>query len=336
MRVSGTNMNYHFFEEMGVPEPIRSSIVGTSCQPSLGLAVVPQAVTWVEWSASKVALSESERLRCNSIADALVASSFGLDSHDISHILRCCDLVEPHGHPTEFWRVDKEKDPELRHTILTQVAFRDLERSIDRAGDWHTGIRHFLDQNGGEGWLLPETVRLSDHGLGDDERARQPQPVACRLGPRVFDWQLGQSAEEVMREYHLHARNLRGADGYAHLVAALIELRGAVGEDGLDLLTDRDTCRLLGSDGHVTALLEIRARGVLDDDTYWAAAATLHDRGFMDDDQYGQLLATAADRRHTRCNPPVAEDAQRAQVAESGSGYQVGSPSSGRPGELFD
>ena len=218
MRVSGTNMNYHFFEDMGVPKPRKSSVVCPRRQPSLGLAVVSQAVTRVEWSALQLPLSESECLRCNSIADALVASAFGLDSNDMAHILQRCDLVEPEGQPTEFWRVDKEKEPELRHTILTQIALRDLDRSINRSGDWQTGVRRFLDQNGGEGWLLPETLCLTDYGLGHDDRALCPQVVAARLGPRFYDWQLGQRPDEAARESHLHARNLLGADGYSMLI----------------------------------------------------------------------------------------------------------------------
>ena len=275
-------------------------------------------------------------MRCNAAADAIIASAFQLNKSDVAHMLAGCDRANPRGHPSGFWRVDKDKDPELRHTVLTQVAFDDLQKRINSIGDWQTGARQFLDQNSGDGWSLPETVRLSDHGLGDDTRAGQPQPVACRLGPRFFDWQLAQSAVESVRECHLHARNLLGADGYARLVATLIEMRFAVGEAGLDLLTDREMCRLLGTDGHLTALLEIRARGALDDDAYWTAAATLRDSGHLDADQYRQLLDAAANRHPTRRNHPVVDGMQQVQVAETGSGYHVDSPGGGRPGELFD
>lgn len=54
--------------------------------------------------------------------------------------------------------------------------------------------------------------------LGHDERAKHPQPVASRLGPRFYDWQLAQSAEESWRECHLHARNLLGEQGYRELL----------------------------------------------------------------------------------------------------------------------
>jgi hypothetical protein len=123
--------------------------------------------------------------------------------------------------PNGFWRVDKDKDPELRHTVLTLVAFQDLERQIEEAGgDGEKGIEAFLSQNDGEGWMLPETLRLADYGLGHDERADAHQPVASRLGPRFLDWQLTQSAEESWRECHLHARNLLGEAGYRQVLPA--------------------------------------------------------------------------------------------------------------------
>ena len=115
--------------------------------------------------------------------------------------------------------MDKDKAPELRHTVLTLVAFHDLETKIrDAGGDRGKGIEAFLNQNYGEGWLLPEALRLADYGLGHDDRARHPQPVASRLGPRFFDWQLAQSPEESWRECHLHARNLLGEHRYRRLL----------------------------------------------------------------------------------------------------------------------
>jgi hypothetical protein len=154
--------------------------------------------------------------------DAIVASAFGLDMNALRQILRACDqpIANVGGDPKGFWRVDKDKDPELRHTVLTLIAFHDLEARIrEHNGDRDAGISAFLAQNHGEGWLLPETLRLADYGLGHDDRAQQHQPVASRLGPRFYDWQLVQTAEESWRECHLHARNLLGAAGYRKLLA---------------------------------------------------------------------------------------------------------------------
>ena len=65
--------------------------------------------------------------------------------------------------------------------------------------------------------MLPETLRLADYDLGHDERAKVHQPVARRLGPRFYDWQLEQTAEESWQECRLHARNLLGEEGYEQL-----------------------------------------------------------------------------------------------------------------------
>lgn len=69
--------------------------------------------------------------------------------------------------------------------------------------------------------MLPETLRLADLGLGHDDRATEPQPVASTLGPRFYDWQLSQDAAESWRECALHARNLLGAEGFEKLQAEL-------------------------------------------------------------------------------------------------------------------
>lgn len=103
--------------------------------------------------------------------------------------------------------------------MLALAAFDDLtEKTRAAAGDRDAGIDAFLGQNEEEGWMLPETLRLADCGLGHDERAKRPQPVASRLGPRFYDWQLAQGAEESWRECHLHARNLLGEQGYRELL----------------------------------------------------------------------------------------------------------------------
>ena len=68
-------------------------------------------------------------------------------------------------------------------------------------------------------------MRLSDYGLGHDDRAREYQPVRECFGPRFYDWQLEQTPEESWRECHLHARNLLGPTGYQ---ALLDELAGEV------------------------------------------------------------------------------------------------------------
>ena len=166
------------------------------------------------------ALTRHERTRLRCIVDATIANLYGLSRDDLRWILRDSD------HPKErlsdkafcrtldakgFWRVDKSEDPELRHPVLTLVAFDALETLIaEQGGDRDVGIATFAALNGGEGWMLPETLRLADHGLGHDERAQEAQPVASRLGPRFLDWQLGQTPEESWAECERHARGILG------------------------------------------------------------------------------------------------------------------------------
>ena len=172
--------------------------------------------------------------------DAIIAIIMGFTNSDMWHIFNECD--HPMGHidgkqSKGFWRIGKSRDPELRPTVLTLIAFHDLESKIQAArGDREKGIEAFLAQNHGEGWMLPETLCLADYGLGHDERAQHPQLVSNRLGPRFYDWQLVQRADESWRECHLHACNLLGAREYSRLSAASGD---GLSQDPLPLVADR-------------------------------------------------------------------------------------------------
>jgi hypothetical protein len=154
----------------------------------------------------------------------MVAACAGLTHGDIRAVLAGSDYPD-HGRqsgnaPTGFWRVDKDKDPELRHTVLTQIALHSLQQHIATdCGGRDQGIAAFCSQNDGDGWLPPGTLCLSGYGLGHDDRAKVPQPVASRLGPRLYDWQLIQDPSASWRECELHARNLLGEGGCQQLVA---------------------------------------------------------------------------------------------------------------------
>jgi hypothetical protein len=163
------------------------------------------------------AVTPHERLRLRCILDAVVAHLYGLDKKDFRWILRDCDhpvdqvtnkafarTLDPKG----FWRVDKTRDPELRHTVLAQVAFADLQAMIRSDGE-ETALHRFLGTGPDDGWMLPETLRLADYNLGHDARAKEHQPVATALGPRFYDWQLTQSAEESWEECRMHAEKIR-------------------------------------------------------------------------------------------------------------------------------
>ena len=226
LRTSGTHLTWHITKSLPLPNP-------SSVPPSLSSTISKLAFTGSQFAADRIisqeastltetARSYSEQLRLRVICDAIAASIFRITTSDFGYILSDCDhpLRSLTGlPPTDFWRVDKNKEPELRHTILALVSFYDLQSKIDAAGgNRNAGIEAFLNQNNGAGWLLPETLCLADYGLGHDDRAKQPQPVASRLGPRFYDWQLVQSADESWRECHLHARNLLGESGYRQLL----------------------------------------------------------------------------------------------------------------------
>jgi len=246
-RFSGLSLNYFIIEEVALPRrSIRiASIFAAAAAKRLGAAHPAFSPWWIsDWMVAPAATGErrhaitgAERLRITCQIEAIVAVSFGLEYVDLHAILRGCDipraiLPDTGGacgrNAKGFWRVDKDKDSELRHTVLTLVAFHDIEEKIRGCGgDREKGTEAFLSQNDGEGWMLPETLRLADYGLGHDERAKEHQPVASRLGPRFYDWQLTQSADESWRECQVHARNLLGEAGYRQLLTDIeAEKRG--------------------------------------------------------------------------------------------------------------
>ena len=353
LRVTGLHLNYHILEQNPLPHLSDSDasrvilMARKLCLTAPWFA--PGSLELPPGESDRSALTAAERLRLWAAVDALVAVSFGLEFDELTHILKDCDRPIPTARdgldPKGFWRIDKDDAPELRHTVLTLAAFHDLEAKVEAGGGHRErGIEAFFGQNDGEGWMLPETLCLADYGLGHDDSAR-PQSVASRLGPRFYDWQLVQSLDDVTRESHLHARNLLGVDGYARLLARLIDGRAVAGGAGLDLLTDRHMHRLLGDDGYVTALVEVRARRFLDEDAYWTAADALRDAGDPRGDRYAQLLDRLRlrgllDDADYRCrsgsNPPATADAPQLKVAESAPAYRAATSGDDGQGELFE
>lgn len=243
-RLGGNSLVWSVIEAAGIPllifrhEEILARYIGSLCLISPAFACNCLKLHWLrqEKAIGLTALTSNERLRVRAGVDAIMAACYGLEEAHFIHVLEDCDwpvsLLRSGStlprNPKGFWRVDKDKPPELRHTVLTLVAFHDLQQKIAAcSGDRDKGIEAFCSQNDGEGWMLPETLRLADYGLGHDERAKEPQPVASRLGPRFFDWQLAQDPEESWRECELHARNLLGEEGYQKLLAEIeAEKRG--------------------------------------------------------------------------------------------------------------
>lgn len=227
LRLGGLNVSWFVLEESPLPSrPLFCAATLFHAVPlSLsGSALAPLALALARQRVERAALSNHERVRVKAVLDALVAALYGLSSDDLRWILRDCDhskqnladtafcrALDPKG----FWRVDKDDDPELRHSVLTLVAFDVLEQLItEHHGDRDAGISAFALLNGGEGWMLPETLRLADYALGHDQRALVPCSVANRLGPRFFDWQLAQTPGERWADCERHARAILGDDDF--------------------------------------------------------------------------------------------------------------------------
>ena len=294
-RVGGTNLSWYLIEECPlIPKSRMPDLLDLVARLNLfPHAFAPHTVDLSR--RSPAALLPAERLRLRAALDAVVAALYGCEWDDLLYILTDCDWPSPAGEDLDvrgFWRVDRDQPPELRHTVLTLVAFRDLQQKIEAAGgDANQGIAAFLSQNHGEGWMLPKTLRLADYCLGHDDRAKEHQPVAGRLGPRFYDSQLAQTPEERERETHLHARNLLGAEAYGERLAARIAKTAPVNDEGGDLdplirtlasrLEDDYTRRLLGDEGVAALVAELCPRAVPQRTQWLTFLQLLHSAGHL-------------------------------------------------------
>lgn len=211
-RMAGTNLNWFVLEDLPTPTSDRQQEL-LPLAASLQLAHIGFSESWRRIRSDKVwkscwAVTRYERTRRRAILEALTGFFFGLSLSEYSQIVAGCDhpveslssssytrLLDPKG----FWRFQKTEAPELRVAVLSVLAFQDL---CDK------GVSSFLTQNDGEGWMIPETVRLADYGLGHDDRAKERQPVASVLGQRFYQWQLDKSIEESWEECDRHAEVL--------------------------------------------------------------------------------------------------------------------------------
>lgn len=239
MRIVGTNLTWNFISESswivnlyGLGRQLELLVL------ALVNAVQQDSTLWhrLDMTASQSwkslwAWREVEVVRNKSILNSICYAGYGMSVEDSKLIILGCDypkaIINENQfsnklNPKGFWRVDKDKHPEHRLTVLSQVAFHDLMQHVEACGgDREAGIASFMAQNDGEGWMLPETLRLADYGLGHDDRSKEHQPVRECFGPRFYDWQLAQTPEESWKECHLHARNLLGKQGYQDLLDEL-------------------------------------------------------------------------------------------------------------------
>ncbi len=183
-RLGGLNLSYFVLAETPLIPPAR--LLPTPCArlaARLNLIMPCFAPQWLELRAAYPelewqhwrqlwAITPHERLRLRCILDAMIAELYGLEYDDFAWILRD-DRTNAKG----FWRVDKDKPPELRHTTLALAAFKRLKE---------VGFAAFCQED----WQFPPEV-------------------AERLGPRFTAWQQEGSVGESWAECEGHAARMQ-------------------------------------------------------------------------------------------------------------------------------
>ena len=167
-RLGGLNLSYFVLAE--TPLVSLSRVHQTPCAElaaRLNFIMPSFAPQWLELRSMYPYLGEKhwrtlwaitlhERLRLRCILDAIIAELYGLSYDDFAWILRD-DPTNPKG----FWRVDKEKPRELRHTTLALLAFKRLQE---------VGLEAFCQED----WQFPRdwcTTRAKVNNLaGSKER----------------------------------------------------------------------------------------------------------------------------------------------------------------------
>jgi hypothetical protein len=211
-RMAGTNLSLFVLQDLVSP-PICDLVALRPTAASLSLCHIRFAPLWqledhqTSWR-SRWAVSRHERLRQRVLLELLVGQLFGLNPSELRRVLAECDYpsgmlgrkeVTRRLDPKGFWRMEKQLPPELRLSVLVQIAQQECEGMSPSS---------VISMNGGQGWQLPETLRLADYGLGRDDRANEHQPVAAALGQRFYPWQFEQSIVESWEECALHAEIL--------------------------------------------------------------------------------------------------------------------------------
>jgi len=189
-RIAGANINSFFLWETAIPKNLHDN--------SNHMAIIAArlmfpdkkySTTWLQFPSinhnlnwkSLWAITPHERIRLRCILDAIVAELYGLSYEDFEYILRD-DPSDPKG----FWRVDKNKPKELRHTTLALLAFKHLKE---------VGLEKFCNED----WQLPADIQE-------------------KLDPRFLPWQLEGTPEESWKECEMHARNILGEEEFKNYI----------------------------------------------------------------------------------------------------------------------
>ena len=152
-RLGGLDLTYSVLSEtpLALPHRLRQTSIA-EIVTRLNLIMPYFASQWMELSTVDPHLTEQnwhklwaitphERSRLRCILDAIVAELYGLEYDDFAWILN-----DDPSNPKGFWRVDKEKPKELRHTTLALAAFKRLKEA---------GLEAFCQED----WQFPPEIR---------------------------------------------------------------------------------------------------------------------------------------------------------------------------------
>jgi len=183
-RLGGLDLTYSVLSEtpLVLPHRLRQTFIA-EIVARLNLIMPYFALQWMELSTVDPHLTEQnwhklwaitphERLRLRCILDAIVAELYGLEYDDFAWI-----LSDDPSNPKGFWRVDKEKPKELRHSTLALAAFKRLKEA---------GLEVFCQED----WQFPPEI-------------------GAQVGPRFISWQEQGTVAESWAECEEHARRMK-------------------------------------------------------------------------------------------------------------------------------
>ncbi|MNX40897.1 Eco57I restriction-modification methylase [compost metagenome] len=212
IRIGGTQVDAHIVAELPLIYP-QHELLPALASHTLRLNA-PSPLFAPLWMAMRPYLPENrslealycltphERLRVRCMTEALIAWLYGLRLEDLNAML-APDPSNPRG----FWRVDRDAPVELRLTTLTLEAFKDLLA---------VGPFRFLEQNEGEGWMLPETLEVEN----------EKRLVRSAMGERFAPWQRDRNPEESWKACREHAERLMPHAGSPAKVDSSRTMRG--------------------------------------------------------------------------------------------------------------
>lgn len=183
LRISGgtgaTALDFARIEELLVPVMASHEVGNVVCREaaSMNLAHACFAREWLTLRAAGVVeeivmyRNPRSRFRAAIVLNAIVAFCYGLDRQGLRWILRDCEhpqvaLVRSLLWPKGFWRVDKEREPRARRTVLTLLAFDELQERAAAASDISRAVQEFASQ--ADGWQLPLDISLGDSNESPD------------------------------------------------------------------------------------------------------------------------------------------------------------------------